>query len=171
MTTPTDNTALSNLNQFDQIQGILLRTTLEKAQQYPAPECSEFMRRLKTTRWYAISSDNEIAAIWDSIRNYEWVTDFVLDTTLDFDLQLRVNELTMLSELGRSIGEAIDAMKGSSKIDPDFSSRNVPEGMAKVMADNPWLTVCYLMSRIDLKAVNTVIEGMSRAVNGNQKTT
>jgi hypothetical protein len=159
------------LNAFDRIQGILFRTTLEKAQQFPMPTCREFLQRLKSTRWYAISSDAEIASIWDIIRTDPWVTDLVLDTTIDFDLQLRVNELPTLEELGRCIGESIDALKKSTIADADFTTRSVPNGMGKAMKENPWLTICYLMSRIDLKAVNAVMDAMNRAVNGNQKQT
>lgn len=167
MTTTTNPLNLNDLYRFDAIQALLLRTVLEKAQQFPVQECKDFLILMKSTRWYAISSDSEFASIWDKIRNDQFVTDFVLDTTIDFELQLRVNDLPTLEQLGEQVGQSIDQLKQSNpnnKVDLDFSQRKPQEGMAVVMKANPWLTVCYFMSRIDLKAVSTVMDNMNRAV-------
>ena len=137
-------------DQTAEIAAILYRVLADRLDHIPSEACVAFLLKLKTIRWYAFSSEEELMDLWDDIRAMDLVTDLVVDTTVDFQIQITLNGLGPIEWIAETIGQALDATRGSL-VDADFRNRSVEAGMAAIMKDNHWLVVCYLISRLDIR--------------------
>lgn len=157
-----------------EIRSIFEQLCAMKAVMNPTREVIDFMKKAKLIRWYGIASDVELEDIWVGIREDRYVTDFICDLTVDFNIFLTLNNITTVRELGEIIGESLDLLKSTQTVqrpnaskqlvitDAEFYNRKPDQTMKELFTNNQWMTTLYMLKLTDItrsvQAIETLIK-------------